>query len=126
MSNSGDVGFVSSVARGVLVSVITALIGVLAFAFVAKLLMLDDGVIKVVNQFLKVLAIFLGCMFSPYRRLGLIKGGVIGVVGSLVIYLLFSLLVGQPVKIISIIIDLIFSLVVGAISGIISVNVRGD
>lgn len=126
MRENNEIGFFGGVIRGALVTVITALIGVLVFAFIAKTAYLNDSVMRVVNQFIKVLSIFLGCMISPYKRLGIIKGVAIGVFGSLIIHLLFSLLLGQTISAVSFIVDLIFALVVGAISGVISVNLRGE
>ena len=126
MRENNEIGFFGGVIRGALVTVITALIGVLVFAFIVKTAYLNDSVMRVVNQFIKVLSIFLGCMFSPYKRLGIIKGVTIGVFGSLTIHLLFSLLLGQTISAVSFVVDLIFALVVGAISGVISVNLRGE
>ena len=117
-------GFFSSIIKGVLLSTIIALIGVLVFALVIKLLCLNSAAVKTVNQFLKVLAIFLGCFFSITESKGLIKGAFIGGLSSIIIYLLFALLVGQMDFGSSFIVDVIFSAVVGAISGIISINVK--
>jgi putative membrane protein (TIGR04086 family) len=117
-------GFFSSIIRGTLFSVITALIGVLVFALVVKLLCLNSSAVKIVNQFLKVVSIFLGCVFSITESKGLIKGALIGGLSAIIIYLLFAL-IGGGVKFSGlIIIDVIFSVIVGGLMGIIAVNVK--
>ena len=117
-------GFFSSIIKGVLFATIIALVGVLVFALVIKYLCLNSAAIKTINQFLKVLAIFLGCFFSIGESKGLIKGALIGGLSSVIIYLLFALFVGQMDFGSSFIVDVIFSIVVGGISGIISINVK--
>ncbi|MBQ3046934.1 MAG: TIGR04086 family membrane protein [Clostridia bacterium] len=126
MQAEGKGGFIFSVLVGVGIATITALIGVLIFAAVIKMAMLDGAVIKTVSQFLKVLAVFLGCMLSLSGNKGLIKGAVTGVLAMAVIYLLLKLIGGGVSFGLSFLVDLIFGAVVGAISGIIAVNVKGN
>ena len=126
MQSDSQKGFVLSVLSGAFVATITALISILIFASIIKVFTLDNSVVKTVSQFLKVLAIFLGCMFSLRDNKGLIKGATVGVVFTAVIYLLFKLVDGTIVFGSSFIVDLLFGLIVGAISGIISVNLKGN
>ena len=125
MRAEGKGGFISSVLIGVGVATIIALVGVLIFAAVIKIAMLDGKVIKTVSQFLKVLAVFLGCMLSLSGDKGLIKGAFTGTLAMTVIYLLLKLIGGGVSFGLSFLVDLIFGAVVGAISGIIAVNVKG-
>ena len=57
---------------------------------------------------------------------GFLKGGFVGVLGTALIYLTFSLIGGEVSFGIPFIIDLVFGLIVGIISGIITVNVKKD
>ena len=117
-------GFFKQIIKGALASVIVTLLAILAFALVIKFTYLSNGVIKSVNQFIKVVSVFLGCVICISGKQGLIKGLLIGVFTSLVIYLIFSLCdVGVGLKTAQAI-DLLFLAIIGAVSGIISVNVK--
>lgn len=118
------IGIVLSTVKGVATAVIVTLIGVLLFALVVKFAVLNSGVIKAVNQFIKILSVFLGCAFSVRGKMGLIRGALIGVISTIITYLLFSLFAGTVSFGISFVIDLIFGLIIGAVSGVISVNVK--
>ena len=124
MSTESKAGFLPSVIRGALIALITALVGVLVFSFIIKIAVLNASVIKTVNQFIKVLSIFLGCMIASGDTLGFIKGIFIGGLSSALIYLVFSLIFGQVQFGIGFVLDIIFSAVIGAISGVISVNLK--
>lgn len=116
--------FISSVIKGVLTALIITLVGVLIFGFILKITGLSSIVIKSVNQFIKVISIFLSCSFCVRGQFGLVKGGIIGVISSVLTLLLFSLFgVGENVMQ-NFFVELIFALVVGALSGIIAVNVK--
>ncbi len=115
-----------SVIKGVFFTLIIVLAGVLIFAGVIKIASLSASVIKPVNQFIKVIAVFLGCFLSARGRLGFLKGALIGVLGTVLVYLVFSLMVGDLSFGLSFVVDLIFGLIVGVVSGIIAVNVRKE
>ena len=117
-------GFFSTIIKGALCSVIITLFSVLIFALIVKFALLNSGVIKAVNQFIKILSVFLGCAFSVRGKMGLIRGALIGVISTIITYLLFSLFAGTVSFGISFVIDLIFGLIIGAVSGVISVNVK--
>lgn len=117
-------GGVLSVLKGVLTVVMISLIGVLIFGFIVKAFYLPTAVIKGVNQFLKVIAIFIGCFFFLRENKGLIKGILTGVISTIIIYLIFALIGGKAYFSLPFLIDVVFSLIVGAISGIVAVNVR--
>lgn len=124
MENTEKSGFIFTVFKGVGIALIATLFGVLIFAGLIKTLSLDVSVIKPVNQFIKVLAIFLGCFFSIKKGFALFKGALIGVITVTFTYLLFALIGGGVSFKLSFFVDLIFGLVSGMISGIISANVR--
>ena len=117
-------GFTVSFIKGVFTAVISALVGVLIFALIIKMANLSSGVVKPVNQFIKVISIFLGCFFAVSGKRGYIKGGLIGIISIIIIYLLFALISGANVFSGGFIIDLLFSLAVGVLSGILAVNLK--
>ena len=110
------------VLKGSLIAVLTTLVCILVFAIFVKVFMLDTLVIKGVNQFFKVLSIFLGCMLSIKGKAGYLKGGLIGALFSILAYLTFALIGGEKVFQAGFFIDLVFGIILGSIFGIICVN----
>ena len=123
-NNNGATKFIPSVLKGSFTALITTLIAILIFAGVIKMASLSSGAIKSVNQFIKALSVFLGCMFCVKENKGLLKGLFIGAIFSLLTVLVFSLITGISFSVTSVIIDLAFLTVVGAICGIITVNIK--
>ena len=117
--------FFSSVVRAAFLTVIASLIGVLIFALVVKFADISDIAIKIVNQFIKTVAVFIGCFFSFSGGRGLIKGVLAGLFSAILLYLIFTLMSGAEVFGIKTLVDLAFMSVIGAISGIVAVNLRG-
>ena len=117
-------GFFSGVIKGTLCAVMTTLISVLIFAFIVKFALLGNGVIKAVNQFIKIISILLGCAFFIRGNLGLVKGVVLGLLSTTITYLLFWFFGGNAPFNLSFLIDLIFTAIVGGISGILAVNMK--
>lgn len=113
----------SGVIKGAIFGAITGIIGILLLAGVIKIFSLSEIGIKTANQFVKTIAIFLGCITCLKNDKGLIKGLVVGIIFCLLLHLVFAIL-GSWVGIKSFFLDLIFCIIVGIISGIISVNVR--
>ncbi|MBE5742798.1 MAG: TIGR04086 family membrane protein [Clostridiales bacterium] len=113
----------SQVLRGVVTAILITLISVLLFSLVLSLTNLNENVIKPVNQFIKLLSVFFGCFISVRGEKGFIKGGLIGLISSILTVLLFSLLSGG-INWFGVIIDIVCAFLMGAISGAISVNVR--
>ena len=126
MSKDRENGFFRSVIKGVFSTIIITLVSVLIFGVVIKFATLNGGVIKAVNQFIKMVSIFLGCMISVRGNAGLLKGGLTGILSTVAVYLIFSVLCGETNFGLAFILDLIFGLIIGAISGIISVNTKKD
>ena len=119
--------FIMQVFKGVGINVLCVLAFVLIFAGVVSIANLSTGVIKPVNQFIKILAIFIGCFFSLKGSLGFVKGGLVGVLGTFVNYVIFAIIGGSAFISVSILIDLIIAFLIGLVSGIITVNIRkGD
>lgn len=124
MDEVKESGAIKQIIKGVLTAFIVALIGILIFAFIVKIAVLNNGVVKAVNQFIKVLAIFLGCTICVRKNLGLIKGAVIGFLFTVVIYLIFALIGSSVLFGVSFIIEIVFTSIIGGISGVIAVNMK--
>lgn len=115
--------FVLETLRGMILSTVITLVSILLFALIVKVANLSSSVIKPVNQFIKAISLFLGCFFSVKAGKGLIKGAIVGIVYTVFIYVLFSLIGGNAFKT-GFFIDLIAGALIGALSGVISVNVK--
>ena len=116
--------FILQIVKGVFTTVIVSLIAVLIFAGIIKIACLKAGVIKAVNQFIKVIAVFLGCFFSLRESNGILKGLLVGGLSALLITLIFALISSQVSFGLGLFIDIIFMSVIGAISGIITINTK--
>ena len=123
MAKSQD-NFLIVLIKGVCTALITTLIGILLFSIVVKIASLNSVVIKVVNQFIKLLSVFLGCFFSVKGGKGFLKGLTIGALATFITYLIFALIGGEKFFSIGLLIDMLFGLAVGTVSGIITVNVK--
>lgn len=110
--------------KGVAIAIIITLIGILIFAFIIKVAYFNSSVIKAVNQFIKVISIFLGCFMFIRQNKGIIKGGLIGCFSAVITYLIFAFMGGELNFGAGFILDVIFQVVIGIISGIIAVNVK--
>lgn len=117
--------FISSVIRATLLALIISLVGILVFAVLVKWTAPTETLIKTVNQFIKVLAVFIGCFLSVKGNGGLVKGALAGAISTLLIYAVFALMSGSPLFSAEMLIDLLLTSVVGGISGIVAVNLRG-
>lgn len=117
---------IKMVVSGILKGMIFSLIAVLAFSFIVQLFSLGDNVIHVVDQFIKSLAVFIGCFFSLKGRGGWLKGLLTGLFVFVLTYLIFGLIAGAKVFTWNFLIDAAFGAVIGLISGIIAVNVRKE
>lgn len=114
----------SNIVKGSLISVSISLVLILIFALLIKFINIPDNVITPVNQIIKIVSIFFGCFISlkHYQQKGLLTGSMIGLIYTLLAFLIFSLLGGTFNLSISLLVDSIFALIIGAICGIFSVN----
>ncbi|MBR2614563.1 MAG: TIGR04086 family membrane protein [Clostridia bacterium] len=114
----------SSILKGVGLTVILTLLLVLIFGFIVKIFSISEKVIMPVNQFIKVVAVFIGCFFSIRGSAGFLKGLIVGLISTLIVYLIFFIIGGRFDFNYKFFIDLIFVSIIGMISGIITVNVK--
>lgn len=117
-------GIVSQSLKATIFSVITTLVGVLIFALILRFTTLSTSVVKPVNQFIKILSIFLGCFYCVYGNKGILKGLAVGIFFSLCINLLFALFSGDNIAIGSLALETLFCAIIGVICGVITVNLK--
>lgn len=117
-------GFWSSILMGVGFTVIFSLVSVIIFSFMIKGFNISANVTKTVNQFIKSTTIFIGCFFFLSANGGLLKGGLLGGLSSIILVLLFSLIAGGFLGLKSMLLDFLFCFLIGTISGIITVNLK--
>ena len=112
--------------KGSIVAILITLISILLFAVILKFFELSDSVIMPVNQVIKVLSILFGVktMLKNCKEKGFVKGALLGIVYTLVSYLIFSLLSRSFLFDLSVILDIIFGCIIGAICGATMVNLR--
>lgn len=114
------------VVKATLVTLIFSLLGVLILALLIRTNLMSDGAVKLINQFVKVLAIFVGCYASLRGEKGLIKGIVAGIFGVLITFLVFALISGSITLGFSFVWDIVFGVLVGGLSGIVAVNLKKE
>lgn len=111
----------TTILKGAVYALIVSLLGILLFAFIIKLTSLSDGLIKPINQVIKVMSILLGCFFAfrKNREKTLLNGLFIGIVYTILAFLLFSALNGSFNFSKTIFVDILFGGVVGIISSVV-------
>lgn len=121
MKMNENSGFVT-ILKGALNALIISLLLILLFAFVIKLTNISDSLIKPINQIIKVLSILLGCFFAFKKENGgtIGKGIIIGLLYTVLAFVLFSALNGQFEFSWTILLDALFGMVIGFLSSIIS------
>lgn len=112
--------------KGSLISVCVSLVAILLFAFIIKLTGMGKGLIKVINQIIKAISIFLGTLFilKKTKQKGLLTGLTVGLFYTIIAFVVFSILNSKFVFDITLLIDLIFGTMMGAICGAICVNLK--
>lgn len=119
-------GLFSVVLKGVLVGLCVALVGILLFAFLLRFTNISDKLISPINQVIKGLSIFSGVFIGmkKHKTNGLLSGLLIGLLFTIIAFLVFSLLDGAFAIDRTFFNDLIFGSIIGAICGIICVNLK--
>ena len=114
----------SQILKGVCLGVIFNFIAVIVFSFIIEITGITDNVIKPVNQFIKIISVFISCYFTLEGNKGYLKGLTVGLFVFLITNVIFWLISGGVFFSLSFIIDVIFCSLIGLISGIISVNIK--
>ena len=110
----------AEVGKSVCIAAIVTLAAVLVFALLVKLFSIGSGAIMAVNQVIKAVAIFVGCMVCVKPGRGLLKGLVSGVAVIILTYFLFAILAGEIAFGWTNVLDLVFGALVGAVSGFVA------
>ena len=114
--------------KGVLVSVAVTAAAVAMFALIIGLTEVPDGVIRIVNQLIKVGAIFAGVRFAVPRgeENGIRRDSLIGLAYMGIGVLLYALLTHQQMTAMGYAVDLLMGIAAGGLSGMIlgSLNKR--
>lgn len=120
-----DRGYIFEIVKANIVALIFALIAILLSALAVKLFGISDGAIPIINQVIKSLAIFIGCMTSLKKpNNGWLRGIICGFTFVWLSYFVFSALDGNFVASLSLFNDCVLGTLSGMISGIIAVNIR--
>ncbi len=113
-------GIVWDLCRGVLVAIAVTAAGVILFALLIAMLDFSDGVIRAVNQFIKLAAIAAGVHFSVQRGgdRGLIRGALVGLIYIGAGVIVYALLTGQRLTVFSCLADLLLGIAAGGLLGL--------
>ncbi len=120
-----DRGYVFEIVKADIIALIIALIIMLLSALIVKLFNVGDGAIPIMNQVIKSVSIFIGCMISlkkPHN--GWLRGIICGFTFVWISYFVFSALDGNFTFGLSLFNDCVLGTLSGMISGIIAVNIR--
>lgn len=112
--------------KGSITSVSITLVLILLFALLIRFVNINEGVIMPVNQFIKIVSIFLGVYSALkfHKEKGWVKGMLIGAIYSVLAFVVFSILSSQLSFSMSTLLDILFSGIIGGLSGVIAVNMK--
>lgn len=120
-----DRGYVFEIVKANIIALIVALFALLASALAVKLFNISDGAIPIINQVIKSLAVFIGCIVSLKKpNNGWLRGIICGFTFAWLSFLVFSALDNHFEFGLALLNDCVLGAVAGMISGIISVNIR--
>ena len=96
------------------------------FAFILRFIDISTDVIQPINQVIKFSSIILGVFIGlkNTKEMGLITGFLVGVLYTILAFLVFSLLNGCIALEPSFVNDIIFGGIAGAIAGVVAVNFK--
>lgn len=117
---------IMTILKGSFISVAFSLVLILVFALIIKYFNINESLIMPVNQGIKIASIFMGVLtaFNRYTERGFIKGFLIGVVYTILAYLIFSILAKEFSFTLTSFTDMLFGGIIGGISGIIVANIK--
>jgi len=120
-SDGASESMVFPVLKGAIFAVFVSLILVLIFAFIIKFTNMSDGLIRPINQIIKIASILAGVFYCIRKSAGrgLLKGIIIGLTYIVLSFIVFSILDGSFHMGLNIFNDLLFGLIVGAACGVI-------
>lgn len=104
---------------GMLISVAISFGLILLFALIVQALTLNDTVVRIINQVIKIVAIFFGAKFCIKNR-GALQGGIFGLAFGVITLIIFSIISSSISFDFSVILEILYCVFVGAVCGIIS------
>lgn len=115
-----------AIIKGALLALSISLILICIFAFMLRFIDIPISAIEPINQVIKFGSIILGVFVSlkKVKEMGLITGFIIGVLFTLLAFVVFSLLNGGFCFETSLINDILFGGIAGGIAGIVAVNFK--
>lgn len=118
--------FFLSLLKGSLMALSISLILICIFAFLLRFCDIKTEAIKPINQVIKIVSILIGVFYGLKKstEMGLITGLFIGLVYTILAFVVFSVLNGGFNFERSLINDIIFGGISGAIVGVIAVNFK--
>lgn len=107
--------------KGTFFALCISLFSILLFAIIIKFTGITDGVIKPINQVIKVISIFVGTLiaYKKNKNLGITKGLIVGILYTTLAFLIFSILDGNFTFSTTLLNDILFGSIIGILSGII-------
>ena len=121
-----DRSFLLAIIKGSLIALCISLVGILIFAFILKFASISDKAIRPINQIIKGVSVLVGVFVAMRKvdKMGLVGGILIGLVYTILAFVVFSILDGNFEFNLTLLNDLLFGGIMGAICGIIAVNVK--
>lgn len=121
-----DRSFLLAILKGSLIALCISLVGILIFAFILKFASISDKAIRPINQVIKGISVLVGVFVAMRKvdKMGLVGGLLIGLIYTLLAFVVFSILDGNFEFNLTLLNDLLFGGIMGAICGIIAVNVK--
>ncbi len=113
--------------RGLLLSIAATAAAVILFAVIIGLTDVSDGVIQIVNQVIKVGAIFLGVYTSVPRgdESGVRRGALLGLIYMGIGVLVYALLTQQKLSWLAYLTDVLMGVAAGGLSGMLISSLSG-
>lgn len=115
--------FFLQIIKGGVLSLLFSVLFALGFSLILLFSDIPDSAILPVNQTLKILSIALAVFCSVREEKGWIKGGIIGVVATMLTTFAFSFLGGGVALGWLIFVEMAYCAAAGAVMGMVSVNV---
>ena len=119
-----DRSFLLAIIKGSLIALCISLVGILIFAFILKFASISDKAIRPINQIIKGVSVLIGVFVAMRKvdKMGLVGGLLIGLVYTILAFVVFSTLDGHFVFNLTLLKDFLISGIMGTICGIIAVN----
>ncbi len=126
VKHQSSFGLVLGIARGVLAAAAVTVLGVVVFALLIKWLALSDTVISVLNQALKLIAIFIGARACVGRggTGGVLKGALVGLLYMALGIVGYAFLSGLSLAPSAYLADLGMGVAAGGLCGMIMSNLK--